>query len=136
MSCNNIKVTNNRNFPYNNNDVYYNHYSSAFQNTFNNKISSGQKRLNGTNHCTSFCPLIADNNNNVPQGTQFQKWSNQRDYGNICVQSYDPSNMIYSNCFPYNRIQPLSNPDNTPADPTMAWAQNVQQSQLDNLYYN
>ena len=61
MSCNNnIAVTNNQeelNDPFDSPYTHYNHYSTAFQNTFNNKISSSQKRLNGTNNCTPFCPL-------------------------------------------------------------------------------
>ena len=132
MSCNNkITVTDDMRDPFDNAYTYYNHYSNAFQNTFNNQISSSQKRLNGTNNCTPFSPLFADNNNKVPEANQYQKWTNQRDYGNICVQTYDPSNMVNSNCYPYNRLPQLSTPETSPADTNMAWSQN-----LDELYYN
>lgn len=132
MSCNNnIQVTDDMRDPFDNAYTFYNHYSTAFQNTFNNQISSSQKRLNGTNNCTPFRPLYADNNNKVPPSVQYQKWTNQRDYGNICVQSYDPANMVNSNCYPYNRLPKLSTPETSPADTNMAWSTN-----LDDLYYN
>ncbi len=141
MSCNsnnfmNIKNKDNNDLsdPFDSPYTFYDHYSNAFQNTFNNQISSSQKRVNGTNNCTPFCPMYADNNNSVPPTKQSPKWSNQRDYGNLCIQSYDPSNMVTSNCFPYNRLPPLSNKDTSPSDTNMSWCQNL--DKLNNQYYN
>jgi len=132
MNCNNIiSVTDDMRDPFDNAYTYYNHYSNAFQNTFNNQISSSQKRLNGTNNCTPFCPLYADNNNKVGPSLQYQKWTNQKGYGNICVKSYDPNNMVTDNCYPYNRLQSLSTAETSPADTNMAWSKKM----LDETYY-
>ena len=129
----------------------YNHYSNAFELNFNDQISSSEKRLNGTNNCTAFKPLFADNTNMVVNNnTPYEKWTNQTNYGNICVNSYDKDNVVNSQCFKHNRLPKLSNTETSPSDTSMAWSSNVDQyvdnyvndtfkevqaNNTDNLYY-
>ena len=78
-----------------------------------NVVEQGNNR---STSCSAFTPpQNVVQNNKVPVGVVSNKsWSNVRGYGNIVVATHDTESNMHGRLHPWNRINPLSSPYETP----------------------
>uniref|UniRef100_A0A6C0JIA6 Uncharacterized protein n=1 Tax=viral metagenome TaxID=1070528 RepID=A0A6C0JIA6_9ZZZZ len=84
----------------------------------------------GSNYKPQGCPTyeppreVIQSNNVDFTKTYNKSWSNTRGYGNIVVGTHDTCNNIQGRVHPWNRINPLSSPHDTPVVIKDAWSMN------------
>lgn len=77
-----------------------------------------------TTHCLPYkAPREVIQDNSVDfKFSNTNTWSNTRGYGNIVIGTSDLQNNIHGRVHPWNRINPLSSPYQTPVVVKNAWA--------------
>ena len=94
------------------------------------KLSNEFETNRHTVHCLPYkAPNRVINNNYVEYpSVKTHSWSNTRGYGNIVLATNDSCNNIHGKVKPWNRIESLNCPYNTPVDVSMAWNVNKVQA--------